>query len=333
MYWSKMPAGGRLMKGMRAHSATVVGSDVWCFGGCDIRGNCFKDVWKFDVDAFNWTKPKVIGECPPITRAHTAVLVDKRIFIIGGGDGPTYYNETYYFDTVSLTWCKPTIFGTPPTRRRAHTAVLYDHKIIVFGGGNGSNALNDVHALDVSDLRHLEWRLVETHGKKPIARGYHSMNLVGSKCVVFGGSDGTECFSDVHILDLQKMSWSEVKPEAGTPAYPRLSHTATCVGSYLFIIGGHDGVNFSSDVLLFNLVTLSWETRNSYGKPPSARGYHATVLYDSRVLVLGGFDGHNVFDAAHCLELGGSAFLPQITNFVVINPEEDDEEEGEERER
>lgn len=37
------------MKGMRAHSATVVGSDVWCFGGCDIRGNCFKDVWKFDV--------------------------------------------------------------------------------------------------------------------------------------------------------------------------------------------------------------------------------------------------------------------------------------------
>lgn len=157
------------------------------------------------------------------------------------------------------------------------------------------------------------------------------------------------------------MSWSEVKPEAGTPAYPRLSHTATCVGSYLFIIGGHDGVNFSSDVLLFNLgpslslsfppslslslslpnpnsrflptVTLSWETRNSYGKPPSARGYHATVLYDSRVLVLGGFDGHNVFDAAHCLELGGSAFLPQITNFVVINPEEDDEEEGEERER
>lgn len=52
-----------------------------------------------NTDAFNWTKPKVIGECPPITRAHTAVLVDKRIFIIGGGDGPTYYNETYYFDT------------------------------------------------------------------------------------------------------------------------------------------------------------------------------------------------------------------------------------------
>jgi hypothetical protein len=28
------------------------------------------------------------------------------------------------------------------------------------------------------------------------------MNLVGSKAVVLGGSDGTECFGDIFILDL-----------------------------------------------------------------------------------------------------------------------------------
>lgn len=280
-----------------------------------------------------WSKPKVVGDVPPITRAHTAVLVDKRIFIIGGGDGPTYYNETYYFDTspcpalpplrfrpnslpaVSLTWVKPPIFGPTPSRRRAHTAVLYEHQIIVFGGGNGAHALNDVHALDVSDVDHLEWRPVDVAGPKPTSRGYHTMNLVGSKCVIFGGSDGTECFSDVWILDLVRMRWSEVKPEVGSTAYPRLSHTSTCVGSYLFVIGGHDGVNFSSDILLFNLVTLAWETRNSYGAAPSARGYHATTLQDSRLLVVGGFDGASVYDSGFCLELGGSAFLPQITNF------------------
>lgn len=31
------------------------------------------------------------------------------------------------------------------------------------------------------------------------------MNLVGGKCVVFGGSDGTECFSDVFVLDLGEL--------------------------------------------------------------------------------------------------------------------------------
>lgn len=80
--------------------------------------------------------------------------------------------------------------------------MLYGHKIIVFGGGNGANALNDVHALDVSDLSHLEWTKLATQGREPIARGYHSMNLVGSKCIVYGGSDGQECFSDIYILDL-----------------------------------------------------------------------------------------------------------------------------------
>lgn len=48
MYWSKTPVSGRSYKGMRAHSATVVGSSVWLFGGCDVRGACFKDVYKFD---------------------------------------------------------------------------------------------------------------------------------------------------------------------------------------------------------------------------------------------------------------------------------------------
>lgn len=28
------------------------------------------------------------------------------------------------------------------------------------------------------------------------------MDLIGNKCLVFGGSDGAECFADVHILDL-----------------------------------------------------------------------------------------------------------------------------------
>lgn len=108
--------------------------------------------------------------------------------------------------SVCLTWTKPIIAGKPPSPRRAHTSVLYQNKIIIFGGGNGATALNDLFALDVSDLDRMRWEEIETKGNgnggKPIARGYHSMNLVGSKLVVFGGSDGTECFSDVWVLDL-----------------------------------------------------------------------------------------------------------------------------------
>ena len=46
--------------------------------------------------------------------------------------------------------------------------------------------------------------------------------------------------------------WSLVKLGEN---HRRLSHTATQVGSYLFIYGGHDGVNYMQDLLLFNLGT------------------------------------------------------------------------------
>lgn len=36
-------------------------------------------------------------------------------------------------------------------------------------------------------------------------------------------------------------------------AVPRLAHSATQVGSYVFIIGGHDGSRYSNEVLLLNL--------------------------------------------------------------------------------
>lgn len=72
-------------------------------------------------------------------------------------------------------------------------------------------------------------------------------------------------------------------------------------------------------------VTLQWEPKKAYGIPPSARGYHMTVLHDSRLFVIGGFNGQNVFDEVFTLDLGGNAFLPQITNFVI---DELDGEEG-----
>ena len=39
------------------------------------------------------------------------------------------------------------------------------------------------------------------------------------------------------------------------------------------------------------IVTMQWDKRKVYGQPPTGRGYHGAVLHDSRVFVIGGFDG------------------------------------------
>ena len=62
---------------------------------------------------------------------------------------------------------------------------------------------------------------------------------------------------------------------------------------------------------------MDWESRRVYGTPPSGRGYHTAVLYDSRLFVFGGYDGHSVFDDIYVLDLSACAYLPQITNFQL----------------
>jgi hypothetical protein len=82
-------------------------------------------------------------------------------------------------------------------------------------------------------------------------------------------------------------------------------------------MGGHNASEYVSDLLLYNLVSLQYETRPVLGKPPSTRGYHATILADSRLFVFGGFNGHIAFDDVYILDLAAGAYLPQVTSFTM----------------
>ncbi|KAK1754996.1 Tip elongation aberrant protein 1 [Echria macrotheca] len=327
MYWSRAPVSGSAHTSLRAHTTTLVGSNVFVFGGCDSRA-CFNELYVLDADAFYWSTPHVVGDIPVPLRAMTCTAVGKKLVIFGGGDGPAYYNDVYVLDTVNFRWSRPRILGDRmPSKRRAHTACLYKNGIYVFGGGDGVRALNDIWRLDVSDVNKMSWKLISgpssadrspatINGKEtvPKARGYHTANMVGSKLIIYGGSDGGECFNDVWVYDVDKHEWKAVNIPV---TFRRLSHTATIVGSYLFVIGGHDGNEYSNDVLLLNLVTMSWDRRKVYGLPPSGRGYHGTVLYDSRLLMIGGFDGSEVFGDVWVLELAVHAYYSQISHFTI----------------
>jgi len=326
MYWSRAPVSGSAHTALRAHTTTLVGSNVFVFGGCDSRA-CFNELYVLDADAFYWSTPHAVGDVPVPLRAMTCTAVGKKLVIFGGGDGPAYYNDVYVLDTVNYRWSRPRILGDrAPSKRRAHTACLYKNGIYVFGGGDGIRALNDIWRLDVSDVNKMSWKLISEpspNGRSPAtgakemvpkARGYHTANMVGSKLIIYGGSDGGECFNDVWVYDVDTHIWKAVNIPV---TYRRLSHTATIVGSYLFVVGGHDGNEYSNDVLLLNLVTMSWDRRKVYGLPPSGRGYHGAVLYDSRLLMIGGFDGSEVFGDVWVLELAVHAYYSQISHFTI----------------
>jgi len=142
-HWSKPLLTGRIPShGFRAHTTTLIGHELFLFGGCN-KNQCFRDMWKLNLQTRQWFKPKIHGALiPPLCRAHTATAVGDKIYIIGGGEGGTYFDTVWVFDTEYNEWSKPALFGPIPSARRAHAAVLWKKQIVIMGGGNGTKALN-----------------------------------------------------------------------------------------------------------------------------------------------------------------------------------------------
>jgi len=65
-------------------------------------------------------------------------------------------------------------------------------------------------------------------------------------------------------------------------------------------------------------VSLAYETKPVAGQPLSARGYHVSILADSRIFVFGGFNGQDVYEDVHVLDLAGSGYLAQVRSLDIF---------------
>jgi len=263
------------------------------------------------------SRPNVTGTKPGCLRAHSATLVDNKIFIFGGGDGPQYFSDLFVLDTLTMHWTKPVIAGRAPGPRRAHSACLYGKKIIIFGGGDGNKAINEIYILDSEKLA---WESFKPKTDvQPQSRGYHSAVLHNGIMYVYGGSDGEQCFNDVFALDIEKGTWTKKKT---SQQFPCFSHSASLVGSWMFVFGGHSAADHTDDLKVLNLDSrndvLEWATKPITGLVPSARGYCSTTFYDNRIFLFGGYDSQQVFADTHILDLGIYSLF-NTPNYIAYN--------------
>ncbi|KAI0244378.1 hypothetical protein L0F63_003636, partial [Massospora cicadina] len=339
MYWHRVEdRGARPPNPLRAHSATLVGDRIFIFGGCNPQA-CSNDVYIFDTDTMYWSHPQTAGTPPAPRRAHSATLVEGLgLLIFGGGDSSQYYNDLHVLDTVTLTWSSPPTYGEAPTPRRAHSTCLYKNALYVFGGGDGRYPLNDLFRLDLTTNNGYRWSKLEPTGTPPVSRGYHSATLLdGGQLVIFGGSDGTDYFSDMYLFDL------DVRVARDPDQHP--NHEAGAhhdPDRHLLVYGrGRNSRSYVEELMAFNLRKLpklcssalekgTWEPRKAFGNAPLPRGYHTTILHDSRLFLWGGYDGSQFFDAMYVLDLSASSYLrlrlcatsptlPRLTPYHVIS--------------
>jgi len=306
--WYKPKVEGDIPGARRAHTMWTYNNMIYIFAGGD-GSKALNDVYALSISPPSSTlSNNTISTPTAINMAENSPRIVNNVVSSNGGGSVV----------GSVVDGRSPVIGSMNDRSSVYTTLSNSNLSKGISSqsiykNNGYSTANTNTAPSILDYTYT-WSQIQTTGKAPAPRGYHTSSLVGSKVIVFGGSDGHECFNDIHVLDLKTNHWSRI--DADQPV-ARLSHSSTQVGSYLFIIGGHDGMKYSRDVLLLNLVTMNWETRKIYGTIPTGRGYHTAVLYDSRIYVFGGYDGHHVFNEMYALELSACAYLPQITDFEV----------------
>nr|WP_225937245.1 galactose oxidase-like domain-containing protein [Myxococcus sp. RHSTA-1-4] len=105
-----------------------------------------------------------------------AVILDGRVFLVGGGDPPTATVETIDLNVSSPAW---RYVASMTTARRQHNAVILpDGRVLVLGGTRGSgfdNSSYPVRHAEVYDPATNRWTRLASNAAY---RGYHSTALL-----------------------------------------------------------------------------------------------------------------------------------------------------------
>jgi len=175
-----------------------------------------------------WISPEIGGgaDIPYVSKArwgNTASLFPQRpaeIFLIGGWDGTSQYMDVHLFDCHNHQLTEIKTSGQSPSPRAGHSATVVSDSIIVFGGacctGGPYTFYNDVFLFKPSSGR---WEQLQTQGTPPSPRAQHSATIIGNRTlVVIGGFDGSAILGDVHVLDWENSTWSQVETSGSGPA-------------------------------------------------------------------------------------------------------------------
>lgn len=155
---------------------------LYLIGGIDEK------VLHHDIYRLEGQKWRRIGEAPAGVIYSSAVSVDSRIYVMGGGtnnnDLTTVTNQAWLYEPKNGRWTKlPAVPGPP---RLVHAAAAIDKQIFVFGGltqkaGEPYRNLDDAHRFDT---RTRKWTTIKSLPEA--ARALWAANA-GDYIYLFGG--------------------------------------------------------------------------------------------------------------------------------------------------
>ncbi|WBW72398.1 cell end marker Tea3 [Schizosaccharomyces osmophilus] len=154
--------------------------------------------------------------------------------------------------------------------RHGYSLDTLDTNIFLFGGIVNEEYSNDILVMNLQGLpispksyftdkeNALRWSELPLQSSSPPGRCNHATTMIGNKLIVHGGKNKTGLLGDLWLLDLDTMSWTEIRPVGGFPC-PREGHKFVPLGNKFYMYGGFDENQvIRNELWCFNLDKQCW---------------------------------------------------------------------------
>ncbi|KAG5514025.1 hypothetical protein PMAC_000647 [Pneumocystis sp. 'macacae'] len=269
--------------------------------------------------SYPWSRQKLSGPClfPRYGHAsNSTVSKTGDIYIFGGLVKEKVKHDLWVIDTAFLYVFYLTYLtivtmmtyqiqapGDCPSPRLGHAALVIGNAFIVFGGDTktSKNNIND-NSLYLLNTTSKVWTKATIYGQRPSGRYGHTLNILGTKIVIFGGQTETFFFNDLVSFDLDTLNtpnakWEQITPSTNLPP-ARTNHIMIAYQEMLYLFGGTNGNQWFNDVWVFDYKNLSWKEIVCNGCIPQPREGHSASLVDDIIYIFGGrgLDGSDLGD-------------------------------------
>lgn len=213
------------------HRAVIHNGSMWIYGGRSSESYYLEELWKLNLNDWEWTLIEYTGNSPGVVSAHSACVCGGVMLVFGGvRDMLKETNEMFTYDFTSNSWAliqseidiedpisdkdKTDYLNVPENRKNTFVSkkslIAVDHPWHSF---SGSDMKKPKHRRNRSHRNAEEYVKKVYHGppaankgrvrgKIPHSRDGHTANVYEDTMVIFGGDRHQMAFNDVYFYTI-----------------------------------------------------------------------------------------------------------------------------------
>ncbi len=217
---------------------------------------------------------QVIARLPSVRHDTAAAVINRNIYVFGGGNGPSQLSDIVRVDPRRGT---SSLIGHLPAASSDSTASAIGGTAYVVGGYTGTRWLNTIVAYRPGTAAHVVAHLPKT-------LRYAAVTAVGNSLVIAGGSLENGTASDGVLLFVPATGRVT---KLGTLPSPTTHAAAAAIGGIAYVIGGR-GASLGTPTTAIVAIDVARKRVRAAGQLQSARSDLAAATVGSRIIVAGG---------------------------------------------